>query len=75
MNSPRPHHPVSVSETKIRTSRNMFTCSDNKDRTFEHEYSVSVLFIPLRTFLGYSGHRLAQIYESNMKKIGALKQQ
>lgn len=38
-------------------------------------HSVSVLFIPLRTFLGYSGHRLAQIYQSNMKKIGALKQQ
>lgn len=38
MNSPRAHHPVSVLETKIRTSRNTFTCSDNKDRTFEHEY-------------------------------------
>lgn len=38
MNSPRAHHPVSVLETKIRANRNTFTCSDNKDRTFEHEY-------------------------------------
>lgn len=79
MNSPRPHHPVSVLETKMgmRTSRNTFTCSDNNHcwRTCEHEYIQFQCFSFLRTFLEYSGHMLAQVYENNMKKLGALKQQ
>lgn len=38
-------------------------------------FTSTFSFIPLRALLGYSGHMVAQVYENNMKNIGALKQQ